>query len=287
MLCLADYMYGAAFHYFTVVLVFPKLDPQALQTSFHKLRQEFPLSFQLCFVDKYLIQPHRQNYSADVIITVIQQNMMVVDAHHTKIDGTLLVNIFFVWSKLYTSSEKIAISPTLPFTSFSMIPSSIIQSLKTKYPFSNYVIACTVWSYYMARGTKKKFGHVISFRSNHQKNEIGNFITVGIVQLCDTFYESCASLKEMIQTKKTLQPNRTFEVFQTMLNYWKCDFLFDSWLSFKHVSFDGTPSGIYHKNFLVSQTEFLGIVGMHEKNYYLSSLLDEGSTRFSDFLKKL
>lgn len=127
--------------------------------------------------------------------------------------------------------------------------------------------------------TKQKFGHVISYRTPGEKYTIGNFITVIYVKLSDSFYESCLLLQNTIKNTKSIKINKIVDTPSLILNYCKSDIVFDSWLSFKHITFDDKKNiGIYSNNFKsnskINIIEHVSTIAIHNDNYYLTHSID-------------
>jgi len=297
--CICGFLCG----YTSMVLLFENLDVNNLNKSFemttHFFKSKF--SFDIIFMDcnsldlKYFINNYYNNRNnrkrkKDIIITVIQKEqyyVLFIESHHFKIDGELLFNIVDYWSKLYEKKTQVTynynlLTPNImcEHTGYYPVNKILISSLKKKYPFSDYVITTTLWSYFISQNTKNKtFGHVISYRTVDTIYSIGNYCTVQKpLKLCDLFYDSCLLLKNTI--KKTKSKIEYPKFIPMILNNIKSNIVFDSWLTYKHIEFDGKKcKGIYailheynniHNVQMYSQFDKLLIVTFYDDCYYLS-----------------
>jgi hypothetical protein len=313
---LTDYLFGLVYKYFTTILLFEKLDLDNLDKSF-KLTKSFftKLSFNILFIDCDNL--NLKNYinnrvidtksNKDIMITIIQNKLLtllVIDTNHQKVDGMLLFNIIDYWSILYKKNSSIYNDYKLESTNITNIINNykgnypvnkmIISTLKEKYPFSDYVIVSILWSYYISKmSTKRKFGHVISNRTPGEKYTIGNFITVIGIELSDSFYESCLLLQNTIKRIKSIKTNKIVNYSSLLLNYCKCDVIFDSWLSFKHITFNDKKNiGIYSNNFKsnsnINIVEYVTTIAIHNDYYYLTHSINDcgDNNHFIEFINE-
>ena len=269
--------------YIRTLLLFDTMDMVKLQASFHIMTDVFKsISFKLN-LDEITPSNH------DVIIAVVQKSLFVIDTHHSVIDGTLLTTIMDVWGKSY-GCQSVQAPFHVEYTGNYPIHKRQILQLKEKYPFSDYVIATTLWSSYLYQMTKKRtFGHIISTRPLEHQYTPGNFITCVQVSYNPSFYDSCVHLTDLIHSVKHQRKTKCALLRCLVAHYISCDFIFDSWLSFKHVKFTTPCKGIYlthWEDHPITYTHYLSMVGIHEEYYYLTHSMKEcDSTTFHDFIK--
>jgi hypothetical protein len=182
-------------------------------------------------------------------------------------------------------------------TGYYPVNKTLISSLKKKYPFSDYIITTTLWSYFISQNTKKKtFGHVVSYRTPDTIYSIGNYNTVQKpLKLCDLFYDSCLLLKNTIKrTKSKINYPKSISL---ILNNKRSDIVFDSWLTYKHIEFDGKKcKGIYstlHEYYNMhnanwvhnANSDNLLYVTFYDDCYYLSKPINGcNSDNFATFI---
>jgi hypothetical protein len=314
-----DCLYGSNCGYTGMVLLFENLDVNNLNKSFEMITHFFKskFSFDIIFMDcnsldlKYFINNYYNNRNnrkrkRDIIITVIQKEqyyVLFIESHHFKVDGELLFNIIDYWSNLYEKKTQVTynynlLTPNImcEHTGYYPVNKILISSLKKKYPFSDYVITTTLWSYFISQNTKyKTFGHVISYRTPNTIYSIGNYHTVQKpLKMCDLFYDSCLLLKNtIIKTKSKIHYSKSIS---HLLNCIRSDIIFDSWLTYKHIEFDGKKcKGIYstlheynnmhHTNIMHANSDNLFVVTFFDDYYYLSKPINGcNSDNFATFI---
>jgi hypothetical protein len=293
-----DCSLGFSCGYTSMVLLFENLDVNNLNKSFEitthffKSKFSFDIIFMDCnsldlktFINNYYNNRNNRKLKKDIIITVIQKEqyyVFFIESHHFKIDGELLFNIIYYWSKLYEKKTQVTynynlLTPNImcEHTGYYPVNKILISSLKKKYPFSDYVITTTLWSYFISQNTKKKkFGHVVSYRTPDTKYSIGNYVTMQKpLKLCDLFYDSCLLLKNTIKKTKS---KIYYKSISFNLNMKRSDIIFDSWLIYKHIEFDGKKcKGIYstsheYNNMHHANTDNVLYVTFYDDCYYLS-----------------
>jgi len=291
-----DCIIGGLYDYYTVLLVFRRLETRHLIESLDMIRHRFQaLTIELIVVtrkhfSRHFIQ-HRTPRTTNMCITLLQDRCttMVIDVHHAFMDGTLVQNILSTWSQCYAGGVR-AMRPTVNFLGNYSLAYPWFPALKKQYPFSDYIIATTLWSHFIAENTKtRRFGHVVSVRPARDVCTPGNFISVIEFELSESVLVSCQRLHEVIAQEKRTQ-SRVSAFLPSAVNLVKCRVIFDSWLSFKHVKFAGAaPYGIYKKNFLTSNlnvVERIAIVGIHNNSYYMKQGIQGCSEEsFISFMK--
>ena len=280
MYTITDYYVGCIVDSFTVILAMDTLNLSSLYQAYLATTNRFSdMTFAFQYVHheigSYLQERKRAvSYMSYMIsITVVQQDgtFLIVDADHYKVDGTLLFHILSYWASQYHGPSIPSL--VLPmYTGNYPLSKKKLQTLKQVYPFSDYVLMTTIWSYYLA-STKKVFGHIVSKRNENETYEIGNYITIVPVELHPDFKTSCSSLQQTLHSVKSKTLTRQQLFTRMVTNYVKSDIVFDSWTMFKHLSFSKQPRGIYRDHLnpcKVNGLDYVVVIGMHDDTYYLT-----------------
>jgi len=283
MYTMMDYYLGCIVNSFTVILAMDTLNLSSLYQAYLTTTSRFPdmtFTFQYLYHDVNSYLQERKRTMTGMVpmlpmvsMTVVQNDgtFLIVDADHSKVDGTLLFHILSYWASQYHGSSIPSVLSK--YTGNYPLSKKRLQELKQVYPFSDYVLMTTLWSYYFAHIKKQTFGHIVSKRKEHETYEIGNYITIVSTELYPDFKTSCSSLQHTIQSTKTTPLTRQQLFTRMVTHYVKSDVVFDSWTMFKHLSFSSYPRGIYRDHFYpctANAVDYVLVIGIHDDMYYLT-----------------